>query len=67
MKFTFLEKALEEYDAALEYYIERNELTARTFAAEFEFGVDAIVKNLSDGEKKMNQRESIVCRTFRTL
>lgn len=45
MSFTFLEAALEEYDASLDYYIGRDEQVARSFVAEFEASVEQIVAN----------------------
>lgn len=52
MKFNFLEEALEEYDAALDYYIKRSEIAARAFALEFELGVGAITENPSRWRKE---------------
>ena len=42
---TFHEEALKEYDAALDYYINRSEKAARAFAAEFEISANAIIAN----------------------
>ena len=52
MKLSFLEEALGEYDAAVDYYIDNNEVVTRRFVAEFEFGVEAILANPSRWRKE---------------
>ena len=43
MKLRFLREALDEYDATLDYYVQRSEEAARAFAAEFEAAVEQIL------------------------
>ena len=45
MKLSFLEEALGEYDAAVDYYIKKSEVVTRRFVAEFESGVEVILAN----------------------
>ena len=52
MELSFLEEALGEYDAAVDYYIDNNEVVTRRFVAEFEFGVEAILANPSRWRKE---------------
>ena len=44
MKLTFLKEALDEYNAAVDHYIKKNERVTRRFVAEFESGVEAILE-----------------------
>ena len=52
MKLSFLEEALGEYDAAVDYYIKKNEIVTRRFVAEFESGVEAILASPSRWRKE---------------
>ena len=60
MNFSFLAEALDEYDAAVDYYIERDEKVARAFVAEFE----ASVKQVSDSPTRW-RREGCFARIYR--
>ena len=45
MNLEILAATDEDYDAAIDYYLDRSEVAARSFVAEFEAGIEAILNS----------------------